>query len=202
MMLNSIDKAVAEIAQGKMIIVVDDEDRENEGDLIMASEAVTPEAIAFMATHGRGLICVTLTAEKIAALQLPMMPTHNHLPLGAAFTLSVEARSGVTTGISAFDRAHTIKTLIGHQAGPEDWVSPGHMFPLRAVPGGVLARSGHTEASIDLARLAGLIPSGVICEIMNDDGTMARLPQLREFAARHSFGIYSIEQLSAYLRTR
>lgn len=201
MTFNPIEQAVEEIRQGKMIVMVDDEDRENEGDLVMASEAATPEAIAFMATHGRGLICVTLTAEKIEALQLPMMPAHNHLPLGAAFTVSVEARQGVTTGISAHDRAHTVKTLIEHKTGPEDWVSPGHMFPLRAVPGGVLARNGHTEASVDMARLAGLVPSGVICEIMNDDGTMARLPQLREFADRHGLGIYSVEQLVAHLQS-
>jgi 3,4-dihydroxy 2-butanone 4-phosphate synthase / GTP cyclohydrolase II len=199
MTFNPIGQAVEEIRQGKMIVMVDDEDRENEGDLVMASEVITPEAIAFMARYGRGLICVTLTAEKIQTLRLPMMPTHNHLPLGAAFTLSVEARQGVTTGISAYDRAHTIKTLIQHEAGPEDWVSPGHMFPLRAEPGGVRARNGHTEASIDLARLAGLVPSGVICEIMNDDGTMARLPQLQEFAASHGLGLYSIEHLVAYL---
>jgi 3,4-dihydroxy 2-butanone 4-phosphate synthase / GTP cyclohydrolase II len=201
MMLNSIEQAVDDIRQGKMIVLVDDEDRENEGDLVIAAETVTPEAIAFMAVNGRGLVCLTLEAEKLEKLQLPMMPVHNHIELGAAFTLSVEARQGVTTGISAYDRAHTIQTIINPQAGPEDWVSPGHMFPLREVPGGVMVRNGHTEASIALARLAGLNPSAVICEIMNEDGNMARLPELKKFADRHGLGIYSIEHLIAHIRS-
>jgi 3,4-dihydroxy 2-butanone 4-phosphate synthase/GTP cyclohydrolase II len=200
MMLASITQAIEEIRRGKMIILVDDENRENEGDLVMAAEMVTPEAVAFMAIHGRGLICLTLETEKISELKIPMMPSHNHTLFGAAFTVSVEAREGVTTGISAYDRAHTVKTLIAPGTGPQDWVSPGHLFPLRAQPGGVLERDGHTEASVDLARLAGLNPSGVICEIMKDDGTMARLPDLQQFADRHGLGLYSIEQLVAYMQ--
>ncbi|MCP4453021.1 MAG: 3,4-dihydroxy-2-butanone-4-phosphate synthase, partial [Planctomycetes bacterium] len=164
------------------------------------AEAATPEAIAFMAIHGRGLVCLTLEPEKISSLQLPMMPMHNHTPWGAAFTVSIEAIEGVTTGISAHDRAHTVKTVISPHAGPEDWVSPGHLFPLRAHPGGVLARNGHTEASIELTRLAGLTPSAVICEIMKDDGTMARLPELIEFSHRHELGLYSIEQLVTHMQ--
>ena len=202
MTLASITQAIEEIRRGKMIILVDDEKRENEGDLVMAAEMVTPEAVAFMAIHGRGLVCLTLEAEKISELEIPMMPSHNHTLFGAAFTVSVEARDGVTTGISAYDRAHTVKTLIAPGAGPQDWVSPGHLFPLRAQRGGVLERNGHTEASVDLARLAGLNPSAVICEIMKDDGTMARLPDLLQFADRHGLGLYSIEQLIAYLQAR
>lgn len=200
MSLSPITQAIEEIRQGKIIILVDDENRENEGDLVMAAQAVTPEAIAFMAIHGRGLICLTLPAEKVERLEIPMMPAHNHTMFGAAFTVSVEASEGVTTGISAYDRAHTVKTLITDGAGPQDWVSPGHLFPLRAHPGGVLARNGHTEASVDLARLAGLNPSAVICEIMKDDGTMARLDDLRTFAFGHNLGLYSIEQLADYMQ--
>jgi 3,4-dihydroxy 2-butanone 4-phosphate synthase / GTP cyclohydrolase II len=200
MTLASITQAIKEIGQGKMIILVDDEERENEGDLVLAAEMVTPEAVAFMAIHGRGLICLTLEAEKISRLRIPMMPAHNHTLFGAAFTVSIEAREGVTTGISAYDRAHSVKTLIAADAGPQDWVSPGHLFPLRAQPGGVLVRNGHTEASVDLARLAGLHPSAVICEIMKDDGTMARLPDLKIFAQRHDLGVYSIEELVGYLQ--
>lgn len=200
MSLSPITQAIEEIRQGKIIILVDDEDRENEGDLIMAAQTVTPEAVAFMAIHGRGLVCLTLPAEKVEQLGIPMMPIHNHTLFGAAFTVSVEAKAGVTTGISAYDRAHTVKTLIADGAGPQDWVSPGHLFPLRACPGGVLERNGHTEASVDLARLAGLNPAAVICEIMKDDGTMARIADLREFAHRHSLGLYSIEQLVDYMR--
>lgn len=202
MSLGKITHAIEDIRQGKMIVLVDDEDRENEGDLVMAADAVTPEAIAFMATHGRGLICLTLEAQKIMELQIPMMPTHNHSPFGAAFTVSVEALEGVTTGISAHDRAHTVKTLIDPKAGPGDWGSPGHLFPLKAEPGGVLVRNGHTEASVDLARLAGLQPSAVICEIMNVDGTMARLPALEVFSRNNSLGLYSIADLVAYLQAR
>ncbi len=202
MTLSPITRAIEEIQQGNMIILVDDEDRENEGDLVMAAEAVTAEAVAFMAINGRGLVCLSLEADKISRLEIPMMPVHNHTLFGAAFTVSVEAKEGVTTGISAHDRAHTIKTLIAEQAGSRDWVSPGHLFPLRAQPGGVLERNGHTEASVDLARLAGLNPSAVICEIMKDDGTMARLPDLKRFADRHGLGLYSIEQLITYMRAR
>ncbi len=200
MALAPIAEAIDEIRQGKMIILVDDEDRENEGDLVMAAEAVTPDSVAFMATYGRGLICLTLEAQKLLKLKLPMMPAHNHTAFGAAFTVSVEAFDGVTTGISAHDRAHTVKTLIDSDAGPEDWVSPGHLFPLRAQPGGVLVRNGHTEASVDLARLAGMNPSAVICEIMKDDGTMARLPELREYSRRHGLGLYSIAHLVEYMQ--
>lgn len=199
MTLGKIPEAINEIRQGKMIILVDDEDRENEGDLVMAASAVTPRAIAFMATQGRGLVCLAMEERKILQLQIPMMPAHNHRPLGAAFTVSVEAKEGVTTGISAHDRAHTVHTLIDPAAGPDDWVSPGHLFPLKARPGGVLVRNGHTEASVDLARLAGLDSSAVICEIMNDDGTMARLPQLIKFSLKHNIGLYSIEDLVKYL---
>ncbi len=200
MALAPITEAIEEIRQGKIIVLVDDEDRENEGDLVMAAQSATPDAVAFMAIHGRGLVCLTLEAEKISRLKIPMMPVHNHTLFGAAFTVSVEAKEGVTTGISAYDRAHTIRTLIADDAGPQHWVSPGHLFPLRAHPGGVLERNGHTEASVDLARLAGLNPSAVICEIMKDDGTMARLPDLREFAQRHKLGLYSIDQLVTYMR--
>jgi 3,4-dihydroxy 2-butanone 4-phosphate synthase/GTP cyclohydrolase II len=202
MTLGKITRAIEDIRQGKMIVLVDNEDRENEGDLVMAADAVTPEAIAFMATYGRGLICLTLEARKIMELQIPMMPVHNHPPLGAAFTVSVEALEGVTTGISAHDRAHTVKTLIDPEAGPGDWGSPGHLFPLRAEPGGVLVRNGHTEASVDLARLAGCQPSAVICEIMNADGTMARLPALEVFSRNNGLGLYSIADLVAYLQVR
>ena len=200
MALEPITQAIEEIRQGKIIILVDDENRENEGDLVMAAQAVTPEAVAFMAIYGRGLICLTLEAEKISQLKIPMMPVHNHTLFGAAFTVSVEAKEGVTTGISAHDRTHTIRTLIADGAGPQHWVSPGHLFPLRAQPGGVLERNGHTEASVDLARLAGMNPSAVICEIMKDDGTMARLPDLRAYAHLHGLGLYSIDQLVAYLQ--
>jgi 3,4-dihydroxy 2-butanone 4-phosphate synthase/GTP cyclohydrolase II len=202
MTLGKISKAINDIRQGKMIILVDDEDRENEGDLVIAASAVTPQTIAFMATHGRGLICLAMEAKKILRLRIPMMPVHNHAPFGAAFTVSVEAKEGVTTGISAHDRAHTVHTLIDSAAGPDDWVSPGHLFPLKAQPGGVLVRNGHTEAGVDLARLAGLDSSAVICEIMNDDGTMARLPQLKKFSIEHNLGLYSIEELVKYMHVR
>src|SRR5690349_9901624 len=178
-----VPTAIADFRAGRMLVVVDDEDRENEGDLTMAAEKVTPEAINFMARFGRGLICLTLTEERIDALQIPMMVAQNKAPMGTAFTVSVEARQGVTTGISAADRSHTIKTAIAPDAKPDDLVSPGHVFPLRARRGGVLVRTGQTEGSVDLARLAGLEPAGVICEIMKDDGTMARMPDLELFAA-------------------
>jgi len=181
-----------------MVILVDDEDRENEGDLTMAAEMITPEAINFMATHGRGLICLSLTPERVEHLQLPMMTTDNTSSFGTAFTISIEAKKGVTTGISAADRATTIKTAISPKARPEDLARPGHVFPLRSKPGGVLQRTGQTEGSVDLARLAGLYPAGVICEIMNDDGTMSRVPQLREFAKKHGMKIVTVKDLIAY----
>ncbi len=202
MTLGKITQAIDDIQQGKMIVLVDDEDRENEGDLVMAAEAVTPEAIAFMAAYGRGLVCLALEAKQIDQLQIPMMPTHNQKPYGAAFTVSVEALEGITTGISAYDRAHTVKTLIDPNSGPANWVSPGHLFPLKAQPGGVLVRNGHTEASVDLARLAGLHPSAVICEVMNLDGTMARLPELKTFSQNNGLGLYSIADLMLYLQAQ
>jgi 3,4-dihydroxy 2-butanone 4-phosphate synthase/GTP cyclohydrolase II len=184
-----------------MIILVDDKDRENEGDLVLAAEKVTPEAINFMAKFGRGLICLSLTEEMVAGLHLPMMAARNTSRFGTAFTVSIEARHGVTTGISAADRATTIRAAIAPGAKPEDLVTPGHVFPLRAVKGGVLKRAGQTEGSVDLARLAGLTPAGVICEIMNDDGTMARLPQLTQFARRHRLRILSVAEIIAHRLT-
>src|SRR5512133_3283702 len=178
MPIATIEEAIEDIRQGKMVILVDDEDRENEGDLTMAAEMVTPEAINFMARFGRGLICLTLTPDKCDHLRLPPMVSNNTSSFGTAFTVSIEAKRGVTTGISAADRAHTIVTAVAEGASAADLVSPGHIFPLRAKPGGVLVRTGQTEGSVDLARLAGLKPAGVICEIMNDDGTMARMPEL------------------------
>ena len=186
---DAMEDVLADIRAGKMVIVVDDDNRENEGDLVMAAEKVTPEAINFMAKFGRGLICLALTEEKADELDLPPMVERNTAKLGTAFTVSVDAAEGVTTGISAADRAHTILTAVRPQAKPQDLVRPGHVFPLRAKNGGVLVRAGHTEAAIDLARLAGLTPAGVICEIMNDDGTMARLPQLLQFKKRHNLKI-------------
>ncbi len=202
MKFNTIEEALDDIKKGKMVILVDDEDRENEGDLTMAAEKVTPEAINFMATHGRGLICLSLTPERVEHLQLPMMTTDNTSSFGTAFTISIEAKKGVTTGISAADRATTIKTAINPKTGPEDLARPGHVFPLRAKPGGVLQRTGQTEGSVDLARLAGLNPAGVICEIMNDDGTMSRVPQLTEFARKHSMKIITVKDLIAYRVTK
>ncbi len=198
MKFNSIEEAIEDIRKGKMVILVDDEDRENEGDLTMAAEKVTPEAINFMAKEGRGLVCLSMTPERVEHLQLPMMTTDNTSSFGTAFTISIEAKKGVTTGISAADRATTIRTAIDPQSGPEDLARPGHVFPLRARPGGVLQRAGQTEGSVDLARLAGLTPAGVICEIMNDDGTMSRVPQLMEFAKRHHMKIVTIKDLIAY----
>jgi len=181
-----------------MVVLVDDEDRENEGDLCMAAQAVTPEAINFMATHARGLICLTLTDDRIRQLNLPMMVPDNGSPLGTAFTVSVEASTGVTTGISAHDRSHTIQVAVADDATASDLVRPGHVFPLRARPGGVLVRTGQTEGSVDLARLAGCKPSGVICEIMNADGTMARMPELEEFAQRHELVICTVADIIRY----
>ena len=195
--LASIEEAIAEYRAGRMVIVMDDEDRENEGDLCMAAEKVTPEAINFMAREGRGLICLPLTERKLSELGLPMMVQENSAPLGTAFTVSIDARD-VGSGVSASDRAHTILTAVSDSAGPADIRTPGHVFPLRAREGGVLVRTGQTEASVDLARLAGLKPAGVICEIMNEDGTMARLPELRRFAERFSLKIITIADLIQY----
>jgi 3,4-dihydroxy 2-butanone 4-phosphate synthase/GTP cyclohydrolase II len=197
-MVNTIEEAIEDIKAGHMVILVDDEDRENEGDLTMAAELVTPEAINFMAMHGRGLICLSLTEERVAQLKLPMMVHENTSSFGTAFTVSVDAHHGVTTGISAADRATTIKTAIADDAKPEDLVRPGHVFPLRAKKGGVLVRTGQTEGSVDLARLAGLKPAGVICEIMKEDGTMARMPDLKAFAKQHGLKIVTIADLIKY----
>jgi 3,4-dihydroxy 2-butanone 4-phosphate synthase/GTP cyclohydrolase II len=198
MPLTRIEEALDQIRQGRMVILVDDEDRENEGDLCLAAEKVTPEAINFMAREGRGLICLSLTEERADELDLPLMVRENSSSFGTAFTVSIEARRGVTTGISAADRAHTIQVAIADEATARDLARPGHIFPLRARNGGVLVRAGQTEGSVDLARLAGLKPAGVICEIMNDDGTMARMPQLRQFAERHGLKIVTIADLVAY----
>jgi len=197
---NTIEEALEDIAQGKMVIVVDDPDRENEGDLVMAAEKVTPEAINFMAKYGRGLICLTLTPQRCDELDLYPMAIRNTDPKGTYFCVSIDAhpRFGTTTGISAFDRAMTIKLAISPEAKPTDFIRPGHVFPLKAKPGGVLERAGHTEASVDLARLAGLYPAGVICEIMKDDGTMARLPDLMEFAKKFNLKIITIADLIRY----
>jgi len=192
---NTIDEAIEDLAKGKMVILVDDEDRENEGDLCMAAEKVTPEAINFMAKYGRGLICLSLSPERINELKLPMMTDDNTSSFGTAFTVSIEAKKGVTTGISAADRATTILTAINPAMKAEDLARPGHVFPLRARPGGVLQRAGQTEGSVDLARLAGLYPAGVICEIMSDDGTMARMPELLEFSKKHDLKIVTIKDL-------
>jgi len=197
---NTIEEALEDIAQGKMVIVVDDPDRENEGDLVMAAEKVTPEAINFMAKYGRGLICLTLTPQRCDELDLYPMAIRNTDPKGTYFCVSIDAhpRFGTTTGISAFDRAMTIKLAISPEAKPTDFIRPGHVFPLKAKPGGVLERAGHTEASVDLARLAGLYPAGVICEIMKEDGTMARLPDLMEFAKSFNLKIITIADLIRY----
>ncbi|UCG13957.1 MAG: bifunctional 3,4-dihydroxy-2-butanone-4-phosphate synthase/GTP cyclohydrolase II [Deltaproteobacteria bacterium] len=193
-----IPEALEELRAGKMVILVDDEDRENEGDLCMAAENVTPEAINFMAKNGRGLICLSLTEEKVEELQLPMMVSNNESRFGTAFTVSIEARRGVTTGISAADRATTVLAAVAADAGPEDLISPGHVFPLRSRKGGVLVRTGQTEGSVDLARLAGLLPAGVICEIMKDDGTMARMPDLEVFADEYGLKIVTIADIIEY----
>jgi len=196
---NTIEEALTDIQAGKMIVVVDDEDRENEGDLVMAAEKATPEAINFMATYGRGLICVPLTSERLKALDLDLMVEKNTDPHGTAFTVSVDA-SDSTTGISAFERAHTIQVLVNKDSKPEDLRKPGHIFPLQAKEGGVLVRAGHTEGSVDLARLAGLEPAGVLCEIMNDDGTMARVPDLIAFKEKHQLKMITIQDLISYRR--
>ncbi|MCL0069993.1 bifunctional 3,4-dihydroxy-2-butanone-4-phosphate synthase/GTP cyclohydrolase II, partial [Dehalococcoidia bacterium] len=200
MALATIREAIEDLKSGKFVIVVDDEGRENEGDIIVAAEKVTPEAINFMAKHARGLICVPMNGKRLDELRIPLMVRENTAPFDSAFTVSVEARYKVTTGISARDRATTVKVLIDPTTRPDDVVCPGHMFPLRAREGGVLVRAGHTEASVDLARLAGLYPAAVICEVMNDDGTMARLPDLERLAAEYGLKIVSVAQLIAYRR--
>ncbi len=196
----TIEEALAEIRAGRMVVVVDDEDRENEGDLTLAAQFATPQAINFMATHGRGLICLAITPERAEALRLQPMVRNNQSRFGTAFTVSIEAREGVTTGISAADRARTIQVAIDPNSKPEDLVQPGHVFPLIARSGGVLARAGQTEAAVDLARLAGLIPAGVICEIMNEDGTMARVPDLVKYCQRHGLKMITVADLIRYRR--
>ena len=200
-MLTPIEHILDELAHGKLIVVVDDEDRENEGDLLCLADAITPDHIAFMAVHGRGLICLALDGDICDALALAPMVTNNRSGTGTAFTVSIEAATGITTGISAADRARTIITAIDPQSTPTDVVSPGHVFPLRARAGGVLERPGHTEAAVDFARLLNRRPAGVICEIMNDDGTMARRPQLEVFCQRHGLSMTSVAQLVAYRRS-
>ena len=194
----SVNEIVEDLRRGKMVILVDEEDRENEGDLLMAADFVTPEAINFMVTHARGLVCLTLTEERCQQLDLAMMTTHNGSSFGTNFTLSIEAAEGVTTGISAADRARTIKAAVAPNAKPSDVVQPGHIFPVRAVQGGVLIRAGHTEAGCDLTRMAGLTPAAVICEILKPDGTMARLPDLIEFGKEHNIKIGTIADLIQY----
>src|ERR687894_1029073 len=196
----TVEEAIEDIRQGRFVVVVDAEDRENEGDLTIAAQFATPEAINFMATHARGLICLCLTPERCDELALKPMAENNEAPLQTAFTVSIEAREGVTTGISAADRSRTIQTAIDPNRSAGDLVQPGHVFPLRARPGGVLERTGQTEAAVDLARLAGLIPAGVICEVMNDDGTMARVPDLVGYCARHGLKMVSVADLIAYRR--
>jgi 3,4-dihydroxy 2-butanone 4-phosphate synthase/GTP cyclohydrolase II len=198
--ISSIEEVIEDARNGKMFILVDAEDRENEGDLVIPAQMATPQAVNFMARYGRGLICLALTAERAEQLSLNPMSQHNGTPLGTAFTVSIEAKEGISTGISAHDRAHTISVAIDATKGANDLVSPGHVFPLVARNGGVLVRTGHTEASVDIARLAGLYPAGVICEIMNDDGTMARLPDLVTFAQLHGLKVGTIADLIAYRR--
>lgn len=194
-----IEDAVRAIARGEMVVVVDDQDRENEGDIVVASEAVTPQHIAFMMNHARGLVCVAMQGERLDALDIPLMVANNTESLKTAFTVSVDYIPGTTTGISAADRAATVRALLDEKSRPEDFARPGHIFPLRAHPQGVAARPGHTEAAVELARLAGLKPSGVICEVANDDGTMSRLPDLEKFAERHNLLLVTIEDLIAYV---
>ncbi len=196
--LATISEAIEDIKAGKFVIVVDDEDRENEGDLIMAADKVTPEAINFMAVHGRGLICMPVTGQRLDELKIPMMVSNNTSKFTTPFAVAVEAREGTTTGISAADRARTVQVMVDPRTKPEDILMPGHMFPLRAKDGGVLVRAGQTEATIDLTKLAGLQPAGVLCEIMNEDGTMARMPQLEVFAKEHNLKIISVADLIAY----
>ena len=195
-----IEEAIEDIRRGRMVVVCDDENRENEGDLTMAAQFATPEAVNFMAKHGRGLICLALTDERCNELGLNLMAAKNEAPFQTAFTVSVEAREGVTTGISAADRARTIQVAIDPHSQPQDLVQPGHVFPLKAKDGGVLERTGQTEAAVDLARLAGLIPAGVICEVMNEDGTMARVPDLVDYCAKHDLKMITVADLIAYRR--
>jgi 3,4-dihydroxy 2-butanone 4-phosphate synthase / GTP cyclohydrolase II len=196
--MSSFHEALKALQDGRMVILVDDEDRENEGDLVLAAQHATPEAINFMATHARGLICLPLDSKRVDELGLQMMTSHNKSPKQTAFTVSIEAKEGVSTGISAADRAHTIRTAANPMMGPQNIVSPGHIFPLRAQEGGVLVRAGHTEGSIDLVKLAGLHPAAVICEIMNEDGTMARLDNLKDFSKKHQIPIVSIKEVIAH----
>ncbi len=198
----SIEEGVEEIRAGRLLVVVDDEDRENEGDLVMAADRVTPEAVHFMARYGRGLICMPMTGERLDELQIPMMVSDNTAPMGTAFTVSVDARRGVTTGTSAYDRAVTIRTLVDPVCRPEDLTRPGHIFPLRAMPGGVLRRAGHTEAAVDLARLAGSYPAGVICEVLDEGGGMARVPELLAMAKQHDLKCITIKDLIEYRITK
>lgn len=198
--ISSVEEIIEDARNGRMFILVDHEDRENEGDLVIPAQMCTPTAINFMATHGRGLICLTLPGERLDALGLPLMAQANSSRHETAFTVSIEAREGVTTGISAHDRARTVAVAIDPRSGPQDIATPGHVFPLRARDGGVLVRAGHTEAAVDISRLAGLNPAGVICEIMNEDGTMSRLPDLIGFAQRHGLKIGTISDLIAYRR--
>jgi 3,4-dihydroxy 2-butanone 4-phosphate synthase/GTP cyclohydrolase II len=196
----TVEDAIEDIRAGRMVVVCDDEDRENEGDLTLAAQFATPEAINFMAKHGRGLICLALTPDRCDELGLDLMAAKNESPFETAFTVSIEAREGVTTGISAADRARTVQVAIDPKSAPRDLVQPGHIFPLKAKPGGVLQRTGQTEAAVDLARLAGLNPAGVICEVMNDDGTMARVPDLERYCARHGLKMITVADLIAYRR--
>lgn len=200
MTIAKIEDAIEAISRGEMVIVVDDEDRENEGDIIAASDSITPQQIAFMMNHARGLICVALPGERLDALDIPLMVSRNTESLKTAFTVSVDYIPGTTTGISAADRAKTVSALVSAGSRPEDFARPGHIFPLRANPEGVLGRTGHTEAAVDLCRLAGKFPSGTICEVANDDGTMARLPQLEVFAERHGLLVVTIKDLVSYLK--
>jgi 3,4-dihydroxy 2-butanone 4-phosphate synthase len=202
MTLSKIDDAIAALARGDMVLVVDDENRENEGDIIVASESISAKSIAFMMKHARGLICVAMQGERLDELDIPLMVPRNTELHKTAFTVSVDYLPGTTTGISAADRAATVQALVSPDAKPDDFARPGHIFPLRAHPQGVLGRPGHTEAAVDLARLAGKVPSGVICEVANDDGTMARLPELRVFAAEHGLPLISIADLIAYVAAR
>jgi 3,4-dihydroxy 2-butanone 4-phosphate synthase/GTP cyclohydrolase II len=198
MPFSPIEEVIEDIKNGKMVIVCDDEDRENEGDLTMAAELVTDEDINFMATYGRGLICLPMSGEIVDRLEIPEMVQHNHSRMGTAFTASIEAKNGITTGISTADRAHTCRVAVDEATGPDDLVMPGHIFPLRARPGGVLQRAGQTEAAVDLARMAGFKPAGVICEIMNDDGTMARVPDLEQFSKEHGVKMVTVAQIIEY----
>ncbi|WP_323690447.1 3,4-dihydroxy-2-butanone-4-phosphate synthase [Rhizobium sp. AN95] len=200
MTIAKIEDAIEAISRGEMVIVVDDEDRENEGDIIAASDSITPQQIAFMMNHARGLICVAMPGERLDALDIPLMVSRNTESLKTAFTVSVDYIPGTTTGISAADRAKTVRALVSEGSRPEDFARPGHIFPLRANPQGVLDRTGHTEAAVDLCRLAGKYPCGTICEVANDDGTMARLPQLEIFAERHGLLVITIKDLVSYLK--